>query len=162
MSTLERAIAIAAEAHAGQVDKAGSCYILHPIRVMLNVSKPEEQIVGVLHDVCEDCYGWNLARIRYEGFSEIILEALDSVTKRENEKGDDGYFNFVRRAASNPIGRQVKLADLQDNLDIGRIKNPTQSDYDRLERYRRAILLIQQMIEHEHAPALVSDDEPPR
>ena len=56
----------------------------------------------------------------------------------------------------------MKLADLQDNLDIGRIKNPTQSDYDRLERYRRAILLIQQMIEHEHAPALVSDDEPPR
>ena len=146
MSTLERAIAIAAEAHAGQVDKAKLPYILHPIRVMLNVKTLEERIVGVLHDVCEDCYGWNFARIRYEGFSEIILEALDSVTKRETENGEDGYFDFVRRAASNPIGLPVKLADLQDTLDIGRIENPTQSDYDRLERYRHAVRLIQQLV----------------
>jgi (p)ppGpp synthase/HD superfamily hydrolase len=144
MSTLERAIAIAAEAHTGQVDKAGSCYILHPLRVMLNVSTLEERIVAILHDVCEDCPGWNLDRIRSEGFSENIIEALDSVTKRKNEEGDDGYFTFVRRAASNPIGRRVKLADLQDNLDVGRISNPTQRDFDRIERYRRAIALIEQ------------------
>ena len=143
MSTLERAIAIAAEAHAGQVDKADSCYILHPIRVMLSVSTLEERIVAVLHDVCEDCPDWSLDRIRSEGFSETIVAALESVTKRKDEDGDEGYFVFVRRAASNPIGRRVKLADLQDNLDIGRIRNPTQRDYDRIERYRRAISMIQ-------------------
>jgi hypothetical protein len=144
MSTLERAIAIAAEAHSGQVDKAGLPYILHPIRVMLNVSTLEERIVAVLHDVCEDCPGWTLDRVRSERFSEQIVEALDSVTKREGEDGDEGYFAFVRRAGLNPIGRRVKLADLQDNLDIGRISNPTKRDYDRIERYRQAVTAIQQ------------------
>ena len=145
MSTLERAIAIAAEAHAGQVDKAGSCYILHPIRVMLRVSTLEEQIVAVLHDVCEDCPEWSLERIRSEGYSESIIEALGSVTKRKDEEGEEGYFNFVRRAASNRIGRRVKLADLEDNSDLGRISNPTQRDYDRVERYQRAIALLEQI-----------------
>ena len=55
MSTLEKAIAIAAEAHAGATDKAGAPYILHPLRVMLKVNSPEERIVAVLHDVVEDC-----------------------------------------------------------------------------------------------------------
>ena len=81
MSTLERAIAIAAEAHAGQFDKGGNPYILHPMRVMLSLRTEEEQIVGVLHDVCEDCPGWDLERLRREGFSETIVVALASVTK---------------------------------------------------------------------------------
>ena len=57
MSTLERAIAIAAKAHAGQVDKAGAPYVLHPLRIMLRKSSIDERIVAVLHDVCEDCPG---------------------------------------------------------------------------------------------------------
>ena len=36
MSTLERAIVIAAEAHAGITDKAGAPYILHPLRMMMD------------------------------------------------------------------------------------------------------------------------------
>ena len=55
MSTLEKAIAIAAEAHAGATDKAGAPYILHPLRVMLKVKSPDARIVAVLHDVVEDC-----------------------------------------------------------------------------------------------------------
>ncbi len=69
MSTLERAIVIAVEAHAGQIDKAGSPYVLHPLRVMLNLRTTDERIVGVLHDVCEDCPGWDFERLRREGFS---------------------------------------------------------------------------------------------
>jgi hypothetical protein len=49
---LERAIAIAAEAHAGQVDKAGAPYVLHPLRMMLRMSSIDERIVAALHDVC--------------------------------------------------------------------------------------------------------------
>ena len=108
MSTLERAVAIAAEAHAGQVDKAGAPYLLHPLRVMLALTSNEERIVAVLHDVCEDCPGWSFERLRSEGFSDRILAALDSVTKREGE----AYSDFVGRAAANAIGRNVKLADL--------------------------------------------------
>jgi hypothetical protein len=86
----------------------------------------------VLHDVVEDCDGWTLDRIRAEGFSEKVVEALDSVTMREDEE----YFSYVRRAVANPIGRKVKLADLKDNSDLGRISNPTQHDFDRIEKYR--------------------------
>ena len=117
MSTLERAIAIAVEAHSGQIDKAGSPYMLHPLRVMLALRTNDERIVGVLHDVCEDCPGWDFDRLRREGFSETIIEALASVTKIKGEN----YEDFVLRAAGNAIGRHVKKADLVDNSDLSRI-----------------------------------------
>jgi (p)ppGpp synthase/HD superfamily hydrolase len=138
MSSLERAIVIAAEGHAGVTDKAGAPYILHPLRMMINLLTIEERIVAVLHDVCEDCPGWTLQRIRNEGFSESIVAAVDSVTKREGEL----YEDFVRRAAANPIGRRVKLADLIDNCDFSRISAPSERDYQRIAKYRRAIELI--------------------
>jgi (p)ppGpp synthase/HD superfamily hydrolase len=140
-STLERAIAIAAEAHAGQVDKAGAPYVLHPIRMMLSLTSNDDRIVAVLHDVCEDCPGWTLHRLRSEGFSDEIIEALDSVTKRNGED----YDSFVQRAAANPIGRRVKLADLYDNCDLSRIAVPSAADFKRIDKYRQAIDLINQL-----------------
>jgi (p)ppGpp synthase/HD superfamily hydrolase len=141
VSTLERAIAIAAEAHAGQVDKAGLPYTLHPLRIMLRMSSIDERIVAVLHDVCEDCPGWTFDRLRSEGFSDRIIDALDSVTKRDGEE----YEDFVRRAVANPIGGRVKLADLLDNIDLSRIAAPSERDFQRIEKYRRAIDLIDRL-----------------
>ncbi|PNA04015.1 MULTISPECIES: HD domain-containing protein [unclassified Pseudomonas] len=132
--TLERAIAIAATAHAGQVDKGGAPYILHPLKVMLRMSSLEERIVAVLHDVVEDC-GISLEDLRKEGFSEAILSAIESVTKVPGES----YEDFVERAAQNPIGRVVKLADLEENSDLSRIASPSWEDLERIEKYRRAI-----------------------
>jgi (p)ppGpp synthase/HD superfamily hydrolase len=138
VSTLEQAIAIAAKAHEGQVDKAGAPYVLHPLRIMLRVSTTEERIVAVLHDVVEDC-GVSLEDLRLEGFPEVVIEAIDSVTRRSEEP----YETFVRRAASNPIGRLVKLADLEDNSDLSRIANPSARDHKRIAKYRRAIEAMQ-------------------
>lgn len=132
--TLERAIAIAATAHEGQVDKGGSPYILHPLKVMLRVNTLEERIVAVLHDVVEDC-GVSLDELRKEGFSEAVLMAIESVTKVPGES----YETFVERAAQNPIGRVVKLADLEENSDLSRIAQPSWEDLERIEKYRRAI-----------------------
>jgi hypothetical protein len=140
MSSLERAIAIAAQAHEGQIDKAGVPYILHPLRVMLRLSSMEERIVAVLHDVVEDS-DVTIEDLQAEGFSAVILEALDSVTKKPGEAYDD----FVLRAAANPIGRRVKLADLEDNCDLSRITHPTPRDYERIKKYQRAIATIQQL-----------------
>lgn len=140
MSTLERAIAIAAEAHAGQVDKAGTPYILHPLRVMLRLDTPEGRITAVLHDVIEDT-AWTVARLRAEGFSEKVLEALDSVTHRPGES----YDSYIARAGAHPIGRLVKLADLADNLDLSRIANPTEHDLARLEKYRQAVAFLESL-----------------
>jgi (p)ppGpp synthase/HD superfamily hydrolase len=138
LSTLERAIAIAAEAHTGQVDKGGAPYILHPLRMMLGLASNDERIVAMLHDVCEDCPGWTFDRLRGEGFADHIIVALRSVTKRDGEE----YEAFARRAAADPIGRRVKLADLHDNCDLTRIAAPTAKDLARIEKYRRAIELI--------------------
>ena len=148
MATLERAIAIAAEAHAGQTDKAGASYILHPLRVMLSLTNVDDQIVGVLHDVVEDCEhrGWTLERLESEGFSKNIIKAVDSVTKREDEKSEAQYPVFIERASKNPIGRRVKLADLADNCDLSRISSATAKDHERLKKYRDAIVYIQSKI----------------
>ena len=132
--TLERAIAIAAAAHEGQVDKGGAPYILHPLKVMLRVNTLEERIVAVLHDVVEDC-GISFDDLRNEGFSETVLMAIASVTKVP----DESYEAFVERVAQNPIGRVVKLADLEENSDLSRIAEPSWEDLERVEKYRRAI-----------------------
>jgi len=139
VSTLERAIAIAAEAHAGQVDKAGKPYILHPLRVMLRLETAEERIVAVLHDIVEDC-GWSIDDLGAAGFSPTVLRAVESLTRKDGES----YDAFVARAAADPIGRRVKLADLEDNSDPSRIANPTDRDRARLEKYQRAIRFLRE------------------
>lgn len=137
MSTIERAIAIAAEAHEGQIDKAGAPYVFHPLRLMMRMATIEERIVAVLHDVVEDS-AITFEDLEKEGFSTAVLEALESVTRRPSEN----YDKFVLRAATNPIGRRVKLIDLEDNCDLSRISAPTERDFSRIEKYRRAIATI--------------------
>lgn len=137
MSSLERAITIAAQAHAGQVDKGGAPYILHPLRVMLGVEQPEERIVAVLHDVLEDS-AVTLEQLCAEGFSASVLAALSALTKVEGED----YPAFIRRAAANPLARRVKRADLADNSDLSRIPEPGAEDLRRLEKYRQALLYL--------------------
>jgi (p)ppGpp synthase/HD superfamily hydrolase len=141
MSTLERAIMIAADAHAGQFDKANAPYVLHPLRVMLAMTDNDTRIVAVLHDVCEDCPDWTIERLKSEGFSAEILDGIDAVTKREAET----YEEFVTRAGRNRIGRAVKLADLRDNMDLSRISTPTERDVQRIEKYRAATAILETM-----------------
>ncbi len=137
MSTLERAIEIAARNHCGQVDKAGQPYILHPLRLMLSVTTGNERIAAVLHDVVEDT-PVTFDDLAAEGFSAEILAAVRALTKHTGESRIDA----ARRAAANPIARVVKLADVTDNMDLSRIAQPTDKDVARLEEYKqvRAIL----------------------
>jgi (p)ppGpp synthase/HD superfamily hydrolase len=134
MSTLEQAIALAVEKHRGQQDKYGHPYILHPLRVMFRLNSDTERIVGILHDVVEDC-NVTLDDLRAMGFSEKIVTAIDHVTRRD----DETYEQFVNRSQQNPLARTVKLADLEDNMDVRRLQTElTQRDFERLQRYRRA------------------------
>lgn len=139
MGTLEHAIALAAAAHAGQVDKAGAPYVLHVLRVMLRLQGTDERIAGALHDIVEDC-GWTLERLRQEGFSEEAVTAVDAVTRREGES----YRDFILRAREHPVGRRVKMADLLDNTDDSRLPNPTDRDLARLKKYREALTLLEE------------------
>ncbi len=140
MASLERAIAIAAMAHEGQVDKAGMPYVLHPLRMMLSVDTPEARMAAVLHDVVEDT-AVTFEQLRAEGFPEVVIEAVEALTKRDGED----YEAFIRRVAPNPIARTVKLADLQDNSDLSRIARPTERDRQRIEKYQSAIVYLEML-----------------
>ena len=135
--TLERAIEIAARTHAGQTDKGGAPYILHPLRVMLRVAPGAQQIVAVLHDVVEDS-DVTFEDLEREGFSAEVVKGLRAVTKVEGES----YEDFVARAALDPVGKAVKLADLMENSDLSRIAEPSQKDLERVEKYGRAIAYL--------------------
>ena len=88
--SLERAIAIAASAHAGQTDKGDAPYILHPLRVMLRLTNRRAQIAAVLHDVIEDGDGWSVGRLADEGFSQEVIDAVRAVTRRPDEEAPEG------------------------------------------------------------------------
>ncbi len=133
MELLERAIEIAVQAHRGQKDRYGAPYILHPLRVMARVQTPTEKIVAILHDVVEDT-NWTFEQLKAEGFPEGVLTALQCVTKREGEP----YEAFVNRSASNPVARRVKIADLEDNMDVRRLPGVTEEGWQRLKKYLAA------------------------
>ena len=132
MSTLEKAIALAAKKHAGQIDKAGQPYILHPLRLMLNVDSIEQKMVAVMHDLLEDT-DTTIVDLISLGFSQNVIDAVVALTKKEGENRLDA----AKRIVKNPLARTVKLADLADNMDISRIKSPTPRDMLRLEEYKK-------------------------
>ncbi len=134
MPSLDDAILLATKAHRGLKDKAGAAYILHPLRVMLNMKTKEERVAAVLHDVVEDTK-YKLEDLKKMGYSEKLLRSLDCLTKRDAEE----YEKFIKRVKRDPLARRVKIADLEDNLDPERIKNPKQRDFKRFEKYRRAL-----------------------
>ncbi len=138
MATLERAIEIAAKAHSGQLDKGGHPYILHPIRIMLNVTTPQEQITAVLHDVIEDTEITAEDLLR-EGFSEEVVQAIQALTKKKGESRLDA----AKRTVLNPIARVVKIADVTDNMDISRIAHPNEKDMARLQEYKKVLTILQ-------------------
>ena len=133
---LQRAIEIALEAHKGALDKGGNPYILHPLRLMLQMDSEEEMIVAILHDVLEDSKKWSFDKLHKEGFSKKIINSLRSVTK-ENENED--YEKFIDRSIKDKIGRKVKMADISDNLDISRLKEVTDKDILRINKYKKAL-----------------------
>ena len=134
MSTLERAIEIARQAHAGQVDKGGADYIGHPLRVMERGENEEQKIVGVLHDVVEDS-DWTFEMLEEEGFTPDIIEALKCLTKVSE---DENYDDFIARVMTNPLAVKIKLYDIEDNLDVSRLDSLTDADVARCKKYLHA------------------------
>lgn len=134
---LKKALAIAKKAHADQVDKAGRAYIEHPIKVASLVKGKKAKIVALLHDVCEDS-DFTLEDLRNEGFSKEIIEAIDAITKRENER----YRHYIKRVRANKLATTVKIADATHNSDYGRITNYSTEDIARSARYKNTIIFL--------------------
>ena len=138
---LIKAIDIAVECHSGQKDRAGEPYIQHPLRMMMKMKTAEEKITAVLHDVVEDS-SITINDLRKEGFTENILKAVDALTKRKGES----YKTSIERVKKNPLAVKVKIADLEDNMDIRRLKRITEDDRKRLNRYLKYFREIKQLL----------------
>jgi (p)ppGpp synthase/HD superfamily hydrolase len=137
--TLGRAIALAAEAHADELDrKIGDAYMLHVMRVTLAVTGEKERIVAALHDVVEHVEGWTFDRLHKSGVAEDIVRAVDALTRREGED----YLDFAKRAAANPLARPVKIADLTDNLTAVLKTSPAGEREGKARKYSDALRLI--------------------
>ena len=130
---LEQAISIASLAHAGQFDKGGEPYILHPLRVMMKFKDDKQRIVAVLHDVIEDTNVTDMNLI-IQGLDIDLLNVILTLTRNKNESYDE----YIDRISKDEFAIEVKLADLEDNMDMSRIKNPTGKDYDRVVKYGKA------------------------
>jgi (p)ppGpp synthase/HD superfamily hydrolase len=130
---LERAIKLARKYHEGQFDKGGQTYIEHPLRVMNGVESVDEKVVAILHDVLEDC-DVPKEKLIEEGIPYYLVEKLEILCKGKNEK----YFDYIDRVKYDPLAIKVKLSDLKDNMNLERLREVTEKDIKRLEKYKKA------------------------
>lgn len=136
---LELSIILSTEKHAGQTDRSGKPYILHPLRVMGKVKSLPEKTVAMLHDVIEDT-DVTAADLLDMGFSPCVVEAVVSVTRNEGES----RLSAAQRSANNRMGCAVKLADLADNMDLTRLDHISEKDASRYQEYCAAKELLEQ------------------
>lgn len=130
---LERAIKLAQKYHEDQFDKGGQPYIDHPLRVMNGVESIDEKVVAVLHDVLEDC-DVSKEKLIEEGIPYYLVEKLEILCKGKNEN----YFDYIERIKADSLAIKVKLSDLKDNMNLERLKEITEKDINRLEKYKKA------------------------
>jgi (p)ppGpp synthase/HD superfamily hydrolase len=130
---------IATRAHQGQLDKADQSYITHPEFVAGQVTGDEAKAVAWLHDVVEDT-NITFDDLRAAGLSEAVIEAVNAITKRDNED----YETYLERVATNPLAKAVKLADLTHNMDTSRLKIVDDKTRARLEKYKVAFAKLSQ------------------
>ncbi len=129
---LDKMLVMATNAHAGQFDKGGSPYILHPLRVMSFLKEDDEElrVIALGHDMIEDT-DVTFADLRAAGMSERVILGIDALTKRRGETYDE----YKARVFSNPDAMKVKLCDLRHNTDIRRLKGVTDKDVARIAKY---------------------------
>ena len=140
ISLIERAVRRALEAHAGQKEENDRPYLLHPLRLMLRMDTEQEMAAAVLHDVVEDT-DISLEDLRSEGFPEAVVSSVALLT---HDKKKVSYRAYIERIAADPVARKVKLADLEDNLNVLRLARLGVHETLRLKRYFEAWHTLQE------------------
>jgi metal dependent phosphohydrolase, HD region len=131
---IDIALAIARKAHAGQADKAGVDYIQHPLYVASQFKTEQEKAVALLHDVLEDS-DITVADLLAYGLSNEVVTAVQTLTKKKGQS----YQDYLEKVKSNNLARVVKLADLKHNSDLSRLKTVSNTDFERVKKYKNAI-----------------------
>ena len=131
---IDIALAISKKAHAGQVDKAGVDYIQHPLYVASQVETEQEKAVALLHDVIEDS---NITAVDLlaSGLPNEVVTAVQILTKKKGQS----YQEYLEKVKTNDLARVVKLADLKHNSDLSRLKSVSDTDRERVKKYKNAI-----------------------
>lgn len=137
---IDSALQIALNAHRGQKDKAGQPYILHPLRVMAKMSSEDEQCAALLHDVLEDS-AITAEELQNQGISSLVVAVVLTLTRT----GGLSYDDYIKRVAAHPIARKIKLADIEDNINILRLREVSELDYKRLKKYHKSWHILNQM-----------------
>ena len=137
-SQLQKAIQLAKHYHDGQFDKAGKPYFYHPHTVASLVDDIDAKIVAYMHDLIEDTPVTKDFLLE-QGFDANIVDAVVCLTKSDD---DIDYLDYVSEISKNPLAKKVKIADLTTNSDLSRIKNPTQKDVERTEKYKKALKIL--------------------
>lgn len=127
------ALELAVEKHKNQTDKAGNPYILHPLHVMENVNSKEGKIVAILHDIIEDTDVTEDYLLKI-GLSKRIVDAVVALTRSE----DIDYQEYIKNLSSNPLAKEVKLADLEHNMDLKRLPTLEEKNLERNRKYQIA------------------------
>lgn len=127
------ALELAVEKHKNQTDKAGNPYILHPLHVMENVNSKEGKIVAILHDIIEDTDVTEDYLLKI-GLSKRIVDAVVELTRSK----DIDYQEYIKNLSSNPLAKEVKLADLEHNMDLKRLPTLEEKDLERNRKYQIA------------------------
>lgn len=141
MSLLGKAIAIAALAHQEQTDENGFPYILHPIRMMLRMDTETEMMAAVLHDILEDT-NWTLEQLKTEGIPGDVLDLVERLSRYNHQS----YEEFIERIIEDHTAIKIKLADLEDNMDMRRLPAISIDDINRLKKYHHYWLYLREKL----------------
>lgn len=143
---LGKMLLLATNAHAGQFDRGGAPYILHPLKVMHYLKSDDEELqcIALGHDVIEDT-NTTFTNLIDAGISPRVVSGIRALTKQKGESYDE----YKEKVFSNKDAMKVKLADLRHNTDIRRLKGVSEKDLDRMAKYQRFYLEIQNKLREE-------------
>ena len=137
---LAKAKKIAYERHANQLDKGGNPYIEHPKYVAEHVNTVLDKTVAWLHDTIEDT-GYTVSMMRADGFDDNVIAAVQLLTHKKGEP----YLDYIKNLASNETARNVKIADLHNNMDLTRLPvndRDTDDVKHRMNKYTKALSIL--------------------
>lgn len=137
---LDKMLVLVVNAHAGQFDRGGNPYILHPLKVMHYLKSLDEELMCMAlgHDVIED------TKVTYQdlhaaGMTERVIKGIAALTKLPGET----YEEYKQRVFANRDAMLVKRADLRHNTDIRRLKGVSEKDLARMAKYHQFYMEIE-------------------
>ena len=134
----KKAIKLMFEVHKEQKDKTGLPYVFHPFHLAEQMDDEISTVVALLHDVVEDS-SYTFEDLINLGFPGEVINALTYLTHDMNVD----YLDYVTKIKENRIAMKVKIADLKHNSDMTRLDNPTAFDYQRAEKYKKALAILE-------------------